>query len=60
MYLRRKMDPTAGEKVLKLKIQGIGTTSEPKRIYPQGYLASQVLGMVGTDNYGLVRARIRP
>jgi cell division protein FtsI (penicillin-binding protein 3) len=53
VYLRRKMDPTAGERVVKLKIPGIGTTSEPKRVYPQGYLASQVLGMVGTDNDGL-------
>ncbi|HEX6651467.1 MAG TPA: penicillin-binding protein 2 [Thermoleophilaceae bacterium] len=53
VYLRRKMDPTAGEKVVKLRIPGIGTTSEPKRVYPQGYLASQVLGMVGTDNDGL-------
>jgi cell division protein FtsI (penicillin-binding protein 3) len=53
VYLRRKMDPTAGERVAKLKIPGIGTTTEPKRVYPQGYLASQVLGLVGTDNDGL-------
>jgi cell division protein FtsI (penicillin-binding protein 3) len=53
VYLRRKMDPTAGERVAKLKIEGIGTTTEPKRVYPQGYMASQVLGMVGTDNGGL-------
>jgi cell division protein FtsI/penicillin-binding protein 2 len=53
IYLRRKMDSTAGEKVAKLKIAGIGTTSEPKRVYPQNYLASQVLGLVGTDNTGL-------
>ena len=53
VYLRRKMDPTAGEKVAELKIPGIGTTTEPKRVYPQGYLASQVLGLVGTDNTGL-------
>jgi cell division protein FtsI/penicillin-binding protein 2 len=26
---------------------------EPKRSYPQGYLASQVLGMVGSENTGL-------
>jgi cell division protein FtsI (penicillin-binding protein 3) len=53
VYLRRKMDSTAGERVKKLAIPGIGTTTEPKRVYPQGYLASQVLGMVGTDNDGL-------
>jgi cell division protein FtsI (penicillin-binding protein 3) len=53
VYLRRKMDSTAGERVAELKIPGIGTTTEPKRVYPQGYMASQVLGFVGTDNAGL-------
>ncbi len=53
VYLRRKMDATAGEKVAKLEIEGIDTVTEPKRVYPQGYLASQVLGVVGTDNDGL-------
>ena len=53
VYLRRKMDATLGEKVEKLEIEGIGTMTEPKRTYPQRHLASQVLGMVGTDNFGL-------
>ena len=53
VYLRRKMDSTAGARVKELALPGIGTTTEPKRVYPQGYLASQVLGMVGTDNDGL-------
>ena len=47
------MDATLGEKVEKLEIEGIGTMTEPKRTYPQRHLASQVLGMVGTDNFGL-------
>ena len=53
VYLRRKLDSTRGEKVKRLGIEGIGTVVEPRRSYPQGPLASQVLGSVGTDNYGL-------
>jgi cell division protein FtsI/penicillin-binding protein 2 len=53
VYLRRKLDPTRGEKINRLGIEGIGTVVEPRRTYPQGPLASQVLGSVGTDNYGL-------
>ncbi len=53
VYLRRKLDPDLGEDVEKLKIAGIGTVTEPRRTYPQGALAGQLLGTVGTDNYGL-------
>ena len=53
VYLRRKMDASQGQKVERLEIEGIGTMVEPKRTYPQGSLASQVIGSVGTDNYGL-------
>ena len=53
IYLRRKLDPTRGGKIEKLGIEGIGTVVEPRRTYPQGSLAAQVLGSVGTDNYGL-------
>jgi cell division protein FtsI (penicillin-binding protein 3) len=53
VYLRRKMDASQGQKIERLEIEGLGTMVEPKRTYPQGYLASQVIGSVGTDNYGL-------
>ncbi len=53
VYLRRKIDITKGQAVEKLKIEGVGMLVEPRRRYPQGPLASQVLGSVGTDNYGL-------
>jgi len=53
VYLRRKMNAAAGEKVAKLKIEGVGTVGEPRRTYPQGALAGQLLGTVGTDNFGL-------
>jgi len=53
VYLRRQMDGGAGERVKRLEIEGIGTVVEPRRTYPQGSLASQVIGAVGTDGYGL-------
>ncbi len=53
LYLRRKMDAAAGEKVDKLGIEGVATVDEPRRTYPQGALAGQLLGAVGTDNVGL-------
>ena len=53
VYLRRKMDASLGHQVEQLGIEGIDTIVEPKRTYPQGYLASQVLGAVGAENTGL-------
>ncbi|MGI8750225.1 MAG: peptidoglycan D,D-transpeptidase FtsI family protein [Thermoleophilaceae bacterium] len=53
VYLRRKIDPTLGDKVARMRIEGIGTVSEPKRTYPQGALAGQLIGATGTDNTGL-------
>ncbi|MDP8943325.1 MAG: penicillin-binding protein 2 [Actinomycetota bacterium] len=52
-YLARKIAPAKGEAVARLRIPGIGTMPEPRRRYPQRSLASQLLGSVGTDNYGL-------
>jgi cell division protein FtsI (penicillin-binding protein 3) len=53
VYLKRKLDADRGAQIERLKIAGIGTVVEPKRTYPQGALASQLLGTVGTDNWGL-------
>jgi cell division protein FtsI/penicillin-binding protein 2 len=53
VYLRRQMDASAEDRVHKLRLDGIGTVVEPRRTYPQGSLASQVIGSVGTDGYGL-------
>src|SRR5262249_33608199 len=52
-YLARKVDPTVAAKVEKAHIAGISTVPTSKRLYPQGELASQVIGAVGTDNQGL-------
>lgn len=53
VYLERKIDPAKGEQVQELGIEGIGTVVEPRRAYPQGALAGQLIGAVGTDNEGL-------
>ena len=50
-YLARKIDPAIGERVKALKLEGIGVLSEPKRVYPKGALAPQLLGFVGGQDY---------
>jgi cell division protein FtsI (penicillin-binding protein 3) len=53
VYLRRKLDADRGQRVKKLRLAGVGTVVEPKRAYPQQFLASQLIGTVGTDGDGL-------
>jgi cell division protein FtsI (penicillin-binding protein 3) len=53
VYIARKVERATAEKVMALKLPGIGTLDEIKRVYPAGPLASQVVGFVGTDNTGL-------
>jgi cell division protein FtsI (penicillin-binding protein 3) len=50
-YLARKIDPSVGAMVKNLKLAGIGVLSEPKRVYPKGALAPQLLGFVGGTKY---------
>jgi cell division protein FtsI (penicillin-binding protein 3) len=52
-YLARKVDASVAARVKKLDITGISTVPTSRRLYPQGELASQVIGAVGTDNEGL-------
>jgi cell division protein FtsI/penicillin-binding protein 2 len=52
-YLARKVDASTAAKVEKLDIAGVSTVPTSRRLYPQGDLASQVIGAVGTDNAGL-------
>ena len=53
VYVKRKIDVDKGKAIAKLRLAGIGVMNEPRRRYPQSWLAAQVLGTVGTDNYGL-------
>lgn len=50
IYLRRKMDEEEAQEIRKLGITGIRFTVEPKRYYPHGKLASQLIGFMGLDD----------
>jgi cell division protein FtsI/penicillin-binding protein 2 len=52
-YLERKADPRVGAKIERMSIDGIGVLDDTRRFYPEGALASQLLGTVGVDNTGL-------
>jgi cell division protein FtsI (penicillin-binding protein 3) len=52
-YLARKIDPHKGARIQRLNIAGVGVLDDSRRYYPEGSLASQVLGTVGIDNKGL-------
>ncbi|MFA5429980.1 MAG: penicillin-binding transpeptidase domain-containing protein [Candidatus Omnitrophota bacterium] len=53
IWLQRKMTPQQSEEARKLNIKGIGCVKESKRCYPNGYLASHLIGFAGIDNNGL-------
>ncbi len=53
VWLARKISPQQSEAIKKLNIKGIGFIKESKRCYPNGYLASHVIGFAGLDNKGL-------
>jgi cell division protein FtsI (penicillin-binding protein 3) len=52
-YLARKVDADTAARIKKLDIAGVSTVPTSRRLYPQGEMASQVIGAVGTDNQGL-------
>jgi cell division protein FtsI (penicillin-binding protein 3) len=52
-YLARKVDLPTAQRVQDLGLAGIGLLPDSRRIYPEGELASHVVGSVGIDNQGL-------
>ena len=53
VWLMRQVSKEIGRKVKKLKLSGVEVTSEPRRIYPFGHLASHLIGFSGIDHTGL-------
>jgi cell division protein FtsI/penicillin-binding protein 2 len=52
-YVAQKVDLATAAQVEALDIEGIGQLPDSRRTYPQGEMAGQVIGAVGTENQGL-------
>jgi len=52
-WVARRVDKVTADRVRELNLKGVYTMDEPKRFYPNGELAAQVLGYVGMDDAGL-------
>jgi cell division protein FtsI (penicillin-binding protein 3) len=53
VYLKKDIDLAAAQKIAKLNIEGIEQIPGSRRTYPQGEMAGQVIGVVGTEGKGL-------
>jgi cell division protein FtsI/penicillin-binding protein 2 len=59
VVLQKKLSPDQSKRILAFKFPGVGTQEQDYRIYPQGAMASQLLGFVndeGTGEYGVEQA----
>ncbi len=52
-YLARKVDLPTAARVARLDLAGIGELPDSRRTYPQGAMAAQTIGAVGSENQGL-------
>jgi cell division protein FtsI/penicillin-binding protein 2 len=53
-YLAHKVDLQTAGRVERLALEGIGELPDSRRTYPQGEMAGQVIGAVGSENQGLI------
>ena len=52
-YVARKVDLPTAARVARLELDGIGELPDSRRTYPQGDLAAQTIGAVGSQGEGL-------
>ena len=53
VYLARRIPEGRADRIQRMNIEGLQFIPEFKRIYPRDWMASQLLGVTGTDNQGL-------
>ena len=52
-YVAHKVSLEQAGRIERLKLEGIGELPDSRRTYPQGEMAGQVVGAVGSENQGL-------
>jgi cell division protein FtsI (penicillin-binding protein 3) len=53
IWIARRINPDRAQALETMQLPGVHTRKEPKRFYPNGSLAANVLGFVGLDGNGL-------
>jgi cell division protein FtsI (penicillin-binding protein 3) len=53
-YVAHKVSLGQAARIERLKVEGLGELPDSRRTYPQGEMAGQVIGAVGSDNQGLI------
>jgi cell division protein FtsI/penicillin-binding protein 2 len=53
VWVTRRLDADLASPILAMNLPGLQARQEPKRFYPNGQLASHILGFVGLDGEGL-------
>lgn len=52
-YIAHKVPLATAAKIERLHLEGIGQLPDSRRVYPQGQMAGQVIGVIGSENTGL-------
>ena len=52
-YVKKRVTPEVAAQIRALELPGIGITEDSVRYYPNGILASHIIGFAGIDNQGL-------
>jgi len=58
MYIKRQVSPEIAEYVRQSDIDFIGVIREHKRVYPEGHMFSQVVGVTDIDSQGVEGAEL--
>jgi cell division protein FtsI (penicillin-binding protein 3) len=53
IWIKRKVSWDVKKRIEELRLKGVGFLKEERRFYPQGSLASHILGRVDIDNNGI-------